>query len=179
MPLFHFSEDPTIEVFAPRPPLAHPDKEPLVWAIDEWHQPMYFAPRDCPRVLFWPFHATTQADGDRFWSYVNSRMVLAIEHAWFERLRTVHLYRYVMPEQPFEDLNDAGMFVSRDTIVPLRVEPLRPLLQEIRDAHVELRICRTLAPLADALIQSTLHFSLIRMRNAQGWIDPAERTNFT
>jgi hypothetical protein len=52
MPLYHFSEDPTIKVFAPRAPLAHPDYEPLVWAIDDWHQPMYWTPRDCPRILF-------------------------------------------------------------------------------------------------------------------------------
>ena len=54
MPLYHFSEDPTIERFVPRAPLARPEVEPLVWAIDEWHQPIYFVPRDCPRVCFWP-----------------------------------------------------------------------------------------------------------------------------
>lgn len=175
MPLYHFSEDPSIEVFAPRPPLAHPDYEPLVWAIDAWHQPMYFTPRDCPRVLFWPLPTTTQADRDRFWSSVAARMVLAIEWRWFEPLQTTQLYRYVMPDDSFESLDDAGMHVSRQTIIPLRVEPLRPLLDEIREADVELRVCPSLVPLADALINASLHFSLIRMRNAQSWIDPADR----
>ena len=27
---------------------AHPDTEPFVWAIDDWHSPVYFLPRDCP-----------------------------------------------------------------------------------------------------------------------------------
>ena len=36
-------------------------------------------------------------------------------------------------------------------------------------AGVELRICRSLTPLAHAVVASTLHFSLIRMRNAEGW----------
>jgi hypothetical protein len=30
----------------------------------------------------------------------------------------------------------------------------------------------SLVPLARAISQSTLHFSLIRMRNAEGWADP-------
>lgn len=173
--LYHFSEEPSIEVFVPRAPLAHPKQEPLVWAIDAWHQPMYFAPRDCPRALFWPLPTTSAADHQRFWSYVGDRIVLAIEAAWLERLRTVRIYRYVFPAAGFESLNDAGMYVSRETVVPLRVEPLRPLLEELHDAGVELRVCRSLVPLADAIIRSTLHFSLIRMRNAQGWVDPAQR----
>jgi hypothetical protein len=46
--LFHFSDDPTIEIFTPRPVLVAskrpPGREwlndPLAWAIDAWHQPM-------------------------------------------------------------------------------------------------------------------------------------------
>jgi hypothetical protein len=175
MLLYHFSEDPTIEVFVPRAPLAKSDAEPLVWAIDAWHQPMYLAPRDCPRALFWPLPTTTPADHERFWSYVSDRMVLAIEAAWLERLRTTQVYRYVLPDDTFESLHDAGMHVSRQTVQPLRVEPLGKLLDELRQAQVELRVCRSLVPLADAIINSSLHFSLIRMRNAQGWVDPALR----
>lgn len=37
MPLYHFSEEPDIEVFEPRSPAHRPEAEPLVWAIDEWH----------------------------------------------------------------------------------------------------------------------------------------------
>jgi hypothetical protein len=166
VPLYHFSEDPSIRVFEPRPPLAHPDAEPLVWAIDAWHQPMYFTPRDCPRVLFWPLPTTTDADRERFWTHVAGRMVVAIEGRWLDRLRATQMYRYVMPDDSFESLNDAGMHVSRATVVPLRVEPLRPLLDELRDAGVELRVCDSLLPLAEAITRSSLHYSLIRMRNA-------------
>lgn len=169
MPLYHYSEDPTIEVFRPRAPLAHPEKEPLVWALDEWHKPMYLAPRECPRALFWPLPTTTPQDLDRWWTGVADRVVLAIEAAWFERLRTTQLYRYVMPDEPFEALNDAGMYVSRQVVTPLGRETLGPLIDEIRAAGVELRICSSLVPLGTALVKSTLHVSLIRMRNAQGW----------
>jgi hypothetical protein len=49
MKLYHFSEDPHIAVFEPRAPTARPEVEPLVWAIDEWHAPMYYLLRECPR----------------------------------------------------------------------------------------------------------------------------------
>ncbi len=169
MALYHFSEDPNIERFVPRPPLAHPEVKPLVWAIDEWHQPMYLFPRNCPRVFFWPLPTTTPEDIERLFAYVPARMVAAIEAAWFELLCTTRLYRYVMPEAPFQSLQDAGMYVSRETVVPLRIEPLTDLPGHLMQAEVELRVCPSLLPLADAVVNSTLHFSLIRMRNAQGW----------
>jgi hypothetical protein len=172
MPLYHFSEDPAIECFVPRAPLAHPEVEPLVWAIDEWHQPLYFLPRDCPRACFWPLPTTTPEDLERFFGTVSGRMVIAIEAAWLDRLRATQLYRYVMPEEPFEPLDDAWMYVSRQTVIPLRVEPAGDLLTRLMEAEVELRICPSLVPLANAIIRATLHFSLIRMRNAQGWVDP-------
>src|SRR5262249_26667394 len=136
MPLYHFSEDPAIERFVPRPPLAHPEVEPLVWAIDDWHAPMYYVPRDCPRVCFWPLPTTTTEDRIRFFEYVPARMVVAIEWAWFDRLCSAHVYRYEMPEEPFESLHDAGMYVSRQTVAPLNVEPLGDLVARMREAQV-------------------------------------------
>lgn len=169
MPLYHFSEDAHISVFVPRPPLAHPEMAPLVWAINAWHQPMYFVPRDCPRVCFWPLPTTTDADKDRFWSYVSGRMVLAVEAGWFGRLCTTRLYRYLMPEDAFESLHDAGMYVSKHTVVPLAVQVLDDLPRRLAEEDVELRVCRSLVPLGRAILQSSMHFSLIRMRNAHGW----------
>jgi len=172
MPLYHYSEDPTITVFEPRAPLAHRDAEPLVWALDEWHKPMYLTPRDCPRVLFWPLPSTTAGDRERWWTGVADRIVLAIEAAWFERLHTTTLYRYVLPDESFTSLNDAGMHISRSTVVPLAVEQLGNLIDEIRKAEAELRVCSSLVPLGKAIITTTLHYSLIRMRNAHGWDGP-------
>lgn len=176
MPLYHYSEDPTITTFVPRAPLAHPEQEPLVWALDEWHTPMYLTPRNCPRVLFWPLAGTTPDDLERWWTGVADRVVLAIEWSWYERLHTTQLYRYVLPAAPFQSLNDAGMHVSRETVVPLRIEKLGPLIEEIRAANTELRLCSSLVPLGNAIIQTTLHYSLIKMGNAQGWVDPNLRS---
>jgi hypothetical protein len=169
MPLYHFSEDPTIERFVPRPPLARPEVEPLVWAIDDWHAPIYYVPRNCPRVTFWPLPTTTPEDRERWFGLVTGKIVIAIESVWLDRVRKTRLYRYVMPEETFEDLQDYGGHVSRATVVPLRVEPVGDLLTALMDAGVELRIMPSLVPLGRAIIETTMHFSLIRMRNAQGW----------
>ena len=171
MPLSHFSEDPTITRFAPRPPLARPEVEPLVWAIDDWHAPVYFFPRDCPRVCFWPLPTTTPEDEARYFAAVPGRMVIAIESDWLERLRAARLYRYQMPEETFVRIHDHGVHVSREPVVPFGVEPVGDLLAAHADAGVELRITPSLVPLGRAIIQTTLHFSLIRMRNVQGWVD--------
>src|SRR5689334_13910332 len=106
MPLYHFSEEANIERFVPRPPRARPEVKPLVWALDEGHQPLYLVPRDCPRVCFWPVPSTTPEDFERFFAYVAGRMVIAIEADWLDRLRTTRLYRYVLPEGPFVPLDD-------------------------------------------------------------------------
>src|SRR6516164_3030752 len=47
MKLYHYSEDPAIAVFHPH--IAKTSRvrhEAYVWAIDEWHSPMYYLPRD-------------------------------------------------------------------------------------------------------------------------------------
>ena len=58
--------------------------------------------------------------------------------------------------------------------MPLRVEPVGDLLAALTGAGVEVRIMPSLVPLGRAISQTTLHFSLIRMRNAAGWTDPAQ-----
>src|SRR5438309_11897513 len=112
--LYHFSEDPDIAVFSPRQPARRPEVQPLVWAIDEWHAPMYFFPRDCPRILFWPLSTTSPEDRAQRWGERDARMVACVEWSWLARIRQVTLYRYTLPAESFEDLDDAGMFVSRE-----------------------------------------------------------------
>jgi hypothetical protein len=169
--VYHYSEDPVIAVFAPRPSRLG---EPFVWAIDAWHQPLYWLPRDCPRVCFWPDEGrTTAADREHWWTGVAGRMVIAIEAAWLERVRTCQLYRYSFDECDFQSLDDNGMYVSRQTVRPLDVASVGDLLAVLAAGGVELRVCQSLVPLGRAVIATTLDFSLIRMRNAQGWEEPA------
>ena len=51
--LRHFSEDPAIERFVPHVPATNPDQPPMVWTVDDVHAPLFWFPRDCPRITFW------------------------------------------------------------------------------------------------------------------------------
>jgi hypothetical protein len=167
--LYHFSEEPTIRRFVPRSPLARPEVEPLVWTIHEDYQHIYWVPRDCPRVCFWPLPESTETDLERFWSGVTGRMVIAIEAGWVERLQITQLYRYTMPPESFTSIDTYGAFVSRETLEPLSVEPMGNLLEQLAASPVELRLCPSLEPIGEAIIGTSLHWSIIRRRNAQGW----------
>jgi hypothetical protein len=176
MRLFHFSEDPSIEVFVPRPvlvPSARPNGQdwlngPLVWAIDELTQPMYFFPRDCPRIVLWRKATTTQADLRQWFGDRECRMLAHIEWDWFDRLKTSTLYRYELPAGTFEDLGDAGMWVSREAVTPIRMDVLDDLPAAMRAEGVELRVMERLTPLR-GVWDTTLHASGNRLRNARGW----------
>ena len=174
--LFHFSEDSQIDLFVPRPVQA-PSKRrpgyewlngPLVWAIDQWHQPMYLFPRDCPRILLWPTPNSTDEDIERYFAGSSARIVAYIERNWFARVAQSVLYRYELPSQTFESLNDAGMWVSRATVKPIQRETIRHLPKVLQAVGVELRSLDTLLPLKSSW-DTSLHVSGIRLRNASGW----------
>ena len=171
--LFHFSETGTIARFDPRPvavPSARPPgmdwlNGPLVWAIDAWHQPLYLFPRDCPRILAWPTAATPQAARAQHWPDETRRMIAWVETHWMARIAAATIFRYTLPAARFEPLDDAGMWVSRETVMPSRIDRIVDLPAQLDAMHVALRPVpdlRALAPLRD----SGLHVSFIRLRNA-------------
>ena len=168
MPLYHFSEEPDIRVFEPR--TGRIADEAYVWAIDEWHAPMYYFPRDCPRACSWPGSQTTAQDRERWFGGIKARMVIAVESAWLYRIRSAQLYRYVLPEDAFDPHDaTAGHWVSRNPVTPVAVEPVGDLLSALVEAGVELRITPALTDLWSRVIDSTLEFSGTRLRNAKGW----------
>lgn len=179
MNLYHFSEDPTIRVFHPRPipsTATHATPPPpdraadlLVWAIDEEHAPLYWFPRDCPRVAYWALPTSSTEDLDRFFGHTAARMVMAIEGAWLARMQQTKLYAYRFPADTFEPHWESSTpyYLSRETVAPLAVDPVGDLLARHAAAGIELRITPSLWPLRRALLDATLHFSMIRMRNAQ------------
>ena len=97
-------------------------------------------------------------------------MVIAVEAAWLDRIRSTKLYRYILPEDGFE-LHDAtaGHWVTREAVAPLAGEPVGDLLAALAAADVQLRITPELIDLWSRVIASTLEFSGTRLRNAQGW----------
>ncbi|MEJ1934524.1 DUF6886 family protein [Nostoc sp. NIES-2111] len=176
MRLFHFSDHADIEVFAPRPvavPSSRPSGRewlngPLVWAIDEPHQAMYLFPRECPRILVWQTSATTDEDRRLWWGRSQSRMIAYVEEGWLQLIRAARLYRYELPVETFEDLQDAGMWVSRTAVKPLAVDLLDDLLAQLRFCGVELRPLPVLTSLREVW-STSLHASGIRLRNAKNW----------
>jgi hypothetical protein len=73
-----------------------------------------------------------------------------------------------MPSATFECLDAcAGYFVSRAPVAPTTVDTYDDVVAELLIRGVELRVAPSLWPLHDAVLASTLQFSMIRMRNAQ------------
>lgn len=163
MVVFHVSEEGNIEVFEPRK--AEANDERLVWALDQQHLRNYLVPRDCPRVTYSAGAGTTVTDRERFLG--SSAAVVAIETRWLARTRACRLHCYHLPGDTFELADEcAGYFVSRTAVRPLRVEVIDDPLSALLERGVEVRVLQTLWPLRDAVVKSTLAFSIIRWRNA-------------
>ena len=171
--LFHVSEEPDIKRFEPR--LSEIAGESVVWAIDAPHVRNYLLPRDCPRVTYYAGPETSGADRETFLG--SSDAVVAVESDWYERMRSCRLFCYHLPPDTFECFDScAGYFVSRVPVVPSRVEQFDDLMRELLKRGVELRFVPSLWPLRDAVVASTLQFSIIRMRNAQPRISDMSST---
>ncbi len=176
MRLFHFSDDPDIGSFEPRPvrvPAARPPGQewlngPLVWAIDEDHEHLYLFPRECPRILIWSTPTTSKLDRDEWFGDRPHKAIAFVERAWLERLEAGLVYRYEMPSASFRDVEDVGMWVSPQSVRPSRIEALSSLPRALESRNVELRVADSLVPLK-GLWRTSLHASGIRLRNAQGW----------
>jgi uncharacterized protein DUF6886 len=161
--LFHVSEEPDIKQFHPRASQFIDD--PVVWAIDSDHLRNYLLPRECPRVTFYAGRETTSADVERFLG--SSAAVVAVESGWLDRLRSCRLYCYQLPPETFECIDEcAGYFVSRTSAEPTSVEVFDDPIAELLNRGVELRFMPSLWALRDAVVASSLQFSIIRMRNA-------------
>ena len=164
--LHHFSEDPTIRRFVPHVPASNPTQAPAVWAIDTAHAPLYWFPRDCPRVTVWPRDESERpAFEERFGT--TAPRLHAVEAAWLERMRTVDLYRYDLPATTFRRWEEAsGQWISRVEVVPSTVEPVGDLLALHEQAGIELRVVESLWPLRELAVSDEWDFSIVRMRNA-------------
>ena len=163
MKLFNLSDDPAISRFEPRPSAY--TAEPVVWAIADEKIANYLLPRDCPRVCFRAGTETSAGDVERLLG--EDRVVIAIEEAWAERLGSGRLHRYAMPNDGFVLQDEsAGYWVSHGAVDPLGMELLDDLPGAIAAEGVTLKVLPSLWELHDAVKESSLVFSMIRMRNA-------------
>ena len=124
--LFHFSEDPSIARFVPHVPATNPDQPPAVWAIDAEHAPLYWFPRDCPRVTAWPRTDGRAARRSQAAFATTASRVHGMEAGWLDRLRAVTLYRYSFAAGDFVPWADAsGQWIADHAVEPIAVEPRR------------------------------------------------------
>lgn len=162
--LFHVSETPSIDRFEPR---VGADGVARVWAIAETRLHNYLLPRDCPRVTYFAAETTTAEDRARFFSNDERESVVAIERGWLPRARATRLYVYELPVAAFASRDTvAGYFTSAQTVLPIGCRPIDDPLESLLERPVELRVLGNLWRLRDAVVASSLGFSIIRMTNA-------------
>jgi hypothetical protein len=116
MRLFHVSEESNLTEFIPRLSYRQ-DLDPdtgLVWAINEKCLPNFLTPRDCPRVTYHVGNETNLEDLDYFSSH--NQHVVAIEHKWFQVMKSTTLYLYEFDPTHFTLQDEiAGFYVSTKT----------------------------------------------------------------
>ncbi len=165
--LYHYSEDGNIGRFAPHVPQTNPSHPPAVWAMDAEHSPMYWFPRDCPRISVW-------ADDDaqqvvlREMFQTEARRILACESHWLPGVRDARVYRYAFDGTKFAPWAEAdGQYISGEVVHPQAVDVIDDLLRQHAEAEVELRFTPRLGTLMDRMLASGLPFSFVRIRDAR------------
>lgn len=176
MRLFHFSEEPDLTEFIPRP-VRVPSNRPiglewlngaLVWAIAETHQQMYLFPRECPRIVLSATPDTSDSDAEQWLQSNKNRSVAYIERKWLRRFESASLSRYEFNPVNFNSLHDAGTWVSSASEIPIDKVEISDLAAKLNDAQTDLKVVDYLEPLKPAW-NSTVHASGIRLRNAHSW----------
>jgi hypothetical protein len=160
------SENPSLRRFEPHVAATAAEQEPLVWAVDTRHLPLYWFPRDCPRGTFWAHSRSDPEDVQRLLGA--APRVHVVEEAWLDRLREVRLYAYRFPERPFEPHPEVGGYwIAREPVEPAEVVALPGPVALHEEAGIELRPLPNLWPLWNEVAESSLEYSGIRLRNAE------------
>ena len=169
--LFHISEQVGITVFKPRPSPSFYEtiKSDVVFAVSESLLHNYLLPRDCPRVTYYATEVTTSDDREKYIGNSMAKYVMIVECGWYRRIAETTLYCYEFPIDGFQLLdNCAGYYISYNPVNPTAITPIPDIIAElIGRGNVELRFTPSLVSIANAVIKSTLNYSLIRMRNAK------------
>ncbi|MFC0515258.1 DUF6886 family protein [Mucilaginibacter angelicae] len=169
--LFHISEQQGISIFTPRPSPSNFDNitGDVVFAISEQLLHNYLLPRDCPRVTFYAGANTTAGDKQKFMSNTTAGHIVAVESGWYQQIKETTLYCYEFLPDDFMLIDEcAGYYVSYKPVVPIAVTVIDDIMAALLSRDVELRFMPSLTDIADAVRDSSLQFSLIRMRNAKG-----------
>lgn len=140
----------------------------MVWAIDWDRLHNYLLPRDCPRVTFFASHDSDPKDVDKLMGGSSAKYVVAVETGWLREIQKQCLYQYEFNSEGFTLVDEvAGYWISRKPVVPVAETKIDDVLSALLQHDVELRIVPSLWELREAVINSTLGFSIIRMNKAQ------------
>ncbi len=168
--LYHISDKPGIKRFDPRPAPSESAKQEglMVWAIDYEHLHNYLLPRDCPRVTFFASKDSDSKDVERLMAGTSAKHIVAIEARWLKKIQKECLYQYEFDSEDFTLVDEvAGYWISRQPVIPVAETKIDNILAALLKHDVELRIMSSLWKLREAVINSTLQFSIIRMHKAQ------------
>jgi hypothetical protein len=168
--LYHISDKPGIKRFGPRPAPSKSAKQEgkMVWAIDWDHLHNYLLPRDCPRVTFFATEDSKPEDVEKLMGGTSAKHVVAIEAVWLPEIKKHCLYQYEFDREGFTCVDEvAGYWISRKPVVPIAETRIDDVLSALLEHDVELRTMPSLWKLREAVINSTLGFSIIRMHKAQ------------
>jgi hypothetical protein len=162
--LFHYGEDPRVACFEPHVPRTNPEAAAAVWAIDEARAPLYWFPRNCPRVTVWANDAPQQRHLRQVFGTESSR-VQAAPISWSDAIVGCRLYEYRFSANDFEPWPEAeGQWISHRAVTPSEVVPVGDLLLRHRDANVDLRLVPDLSAMREAVLGSGLPFSIVRYK---------------
>jgi hypothetical protein len=164
--LWHFSEDPSLGRFRPHASATNPGAPALVWAVDTWHAPMFWFPRDCPRGCIWPVAATTAEDRERFFGRSAAARIHVMESGWLRRMQECRLYAYQLPTGPFRPHEVGGYWVAGEQVDAIGQVIIDDLAGRHASAGIELRITPSIWPFWRQVANSTVGFSGSRLRNS-------------
>lgn len=170
MRLFHVSEDPGITEFHPRPsPQFYESiQEDVVFAISQEMLHNYLLPRDCPRVTYYANAGSAVEDVRKFIGNSNSKYIINVEECQRTAILQTKLYLYEFAHHDFELLDEsAGYYISYKSVIPLKVIQIKNIPEELKKYDVELRYHSQLKQLAENISDSSLQYSIIRLRNAR------------
>ena len=140
----------------------------MVWAIDYEHLHNYLLPRDCPRVTFYASEQSDPRDVEKLMGGSSAKHVVAVETRWLAEIQKECLYQYEFDSEGFTLVDEvAGYWISREPVIPVAETKIDNILAALLEHDVELRIMPYLWKLREAVIKSTLQFSIIRMHKAQ------------
>jgi hypothetical protein len=166
--IFHISETPGIEFFVPKPSPSHYEalEQPVVFAIGEKLLHNYLLPRDCPRVCCYASEQSSLADRDQYLCRDKPYKVF-VQMDWLDIIKNTTLYGYEFDLQNFRLLDQiADYYVSAEKEKPIRTWQIDDILAELAQrTQLEFELVSDLKAVAEAVKNSTLHFSMIRMRN--------------